>query len=53
MPNLGIFRTRDCCFPDMFLAKLPKVTRKLGGYEEPLIWTADFTIDWHESGNDK
>jgi hypothetical protein len=38
---------------DMFLAKLPTVMQKLGGYEEPLIWTADFMLDWDENGKDK
>lgn len=38
---------------DMFLAKLPTVMGKLGGYEEPLIWTADFMLDWDEDRNDK
>jgi glutathione synthase/RimK-type ligase-like ATP-grasp enzyme len=38
---------------NMFLAKLPIVMHKLGGYEEPLIWTADFMLDWDEDGNDK
>lgn len=38
---------------DMFLAALPTVMEKLGGYEVPLIWTADFMLDWDEQGRDK
>lgn len=38
---------------DMFLAKLPSVLEKLGGYGMPLIWTADFMLDWDENGKDK
>lgn len=38
---------------DMFLGKLPSVLEKLGGYGMPLIWTADFMLDWDENGKDK
>ncbi|HHH52977.1 MAG TPA: hypothetical protein ENK91_04910, partial [Bacteroidetes bacterium] len=37
---------------DMFLGKLPEVLGKLGGHAAPLIWTADFMLDWDENGND-
>jgi len=37
---------------DYFLAKLPDVLDRLGGHEAPLIWTADFMLDWDENGND-
>jgi len=37
---------------DMFLATLPTVTEKLGGYEIPLIWTADFMLDDAPGGGD-
>jgi hypothetical protein len=37
---------------EMFLGKLPDVLKKLGGHEAPLIWTADFMLDWDENGND-
>ena len=30
---------------DMFLHNLPEMTEKLGGYDIPLIWTADFMLD--------
>ncbi|MCP8970439.1 Cj0069 family protein [Ectobacillus ponti] len=35
-----------------FLAALPAVTAQLGGYDLPLIWTADFILDWDEQGQD-
>ncbi len=38
---------------DWFLGKLPEVMERLGGYDAPLIWTADFMLDWDENGNDK
>ncbi|EAH6693459.1 Cj0069 family protein [Campylobacter coli] len=38
---------------DMFLGELPKVRVKLGNYDLPLIWTADFILDNDEKGNDK
>ena len=38
---------------DMFLTNLPAITNKLGGYDLPLIWTADFMLDNNEDGSDK
>lgn len=38
---------------DSFLKTLPQITEKLGGYDLPLIWTADFILDTDENGNDK
>ncbi len=38
---------------DWFLQKLPEVMEKLGGYDAPLIWTADFMLDTNEDGSDK
>ncbi|TEY03029.1 Cj0069 family protein [Campylobacter sp. US33a] len=38
---------------DMFLSELPKVRAKLGNYDLPLIWTADFILDTDENGKDK
>ncbi len=38
---------------NLFVDALPNITKKLGGYEIPLIWTADFMLDWDETGNDK
>lgn len=37
----------------MFNASLPVISEKLGGFDIPLIWTADFMLDWDENGNDK
>lgn len=37
---------------DDFLASLPTITEKLGGYDIPLIWTADFMLDYDENQND-
>lgn len=37
---------------DLFLDTLPSITQKLGGYDLPLIWTADFILDIDEEGND-
>ncbi len=37
----------------MFNASLPTISEKLGGYDIPLIWTADFMLDWDEEGKDK
>ena len=37
----------------MFLGTLPTIMQKLGGYEIPLIWTADFMLDNNEDGSDK
>ena len=35
-----------------FLTQLPQVTALLGGYDLPLIWTADFILDTDAEGND-
>lgn len=37
---------------DMFNAYLPTISEKLGGFDIPLIWTADFMLDWDENKND-
>ncbi|WP_291757280.1 Cj0069 family protein [Lysinibacillus sp. UBA5990] len=37
---------------DNFLSQLPQVTNLLGGYDLPLIWTADFMLDTDEAGED-
>lgn len=37
---------------DMFNNELPTISDKLGGFEIPLIWTADFMLDWDENKND-
>lgn len=37
---------------EYFLKKLPNVLELLGGHKAPLIWTADFMLDWDEDGND-
>lgn len=37
---------------DMFDSVLPTISEKLGGLDVPLIWTADFMLDWDENGND-
>jgi len=36
-----------------FLAQLPDIRNKLGNYDLPLIWTADFILDTDEEGKDK
>jgi len=36
-----------------FLTDFPTIREKLGGYATPLIWTADFILDYDEAGNDK
>lgn len=36
-----------------FLGELPAVRAKLGNYDLPLIWTADFILDTDENGKDK
>ena len=36
-----------------FLAQLPEITSLLGGYDLPLIWTADFILDTDENGQDE
>lgn len=38
---------------DMFLGSLPTISKKLGGFDIPLIWTGDFMLDWDENKNDK
>ncbi|MCW0224429.1 Cj0069 family protein [Campylobacter lari] len=38
---------------DWFLATLPEIRSKLGNYDIPLIWTADFILDTDENGKDK
>ena len=35
-----------------FLSQLPEVTELLGGYDLPLIWTADFILDTNSGGDD-
>lgn len=35
-----------------FMSTLPMITERLGGYDLPLIWTADFILDTDENGND-
>jgi len=37
---------------DMWLGALPTVVRKLGGYDLPLIWTADWILDTAPDGSD-
>ena len=37
---------------NMFHSALPIISEKLGGLEVPLIWTADFMLDWDEAGKD-
>lgn len=32
---------------------LPMISEKVGGFDIPLIWTADFMLDWDENKNDK
>lgn len=36
----------------LFLESLPSITSRLGGYDLPLIWTADFMLDNDENGDD-
>jgi hypothetical protein len=38
---------------DLFKAALPNVIVELGGYDIPLIWTADFMLDTNPDGSDK
>ena len=33
---------------DNFIASLPMISEKLGGFDIPLIWTGDFILDWDE-----
>lgn len=35
-----------------FLAQLPMIQQKLGGYDIPLLWTADFILDTEDNGQD-
>lgn len=35
-----------------FLMQLPDVTKQLGGYDLPLLWTADFILDTNPDGTD-
>lgn len=35
-----------------FMSTLPMITERLGGYDLPLIWTADFILDTDENGKD-
>lgn len=37
---------------EMFNNSLPIISDKLGGFDIPLIWTADFMLDWDENKND-
>ncbi|HRR09121.1 MAG TPA: Cj0069 family protein [Rhodothermales bacterium] len=37
----------------LFLKSLPVISEKLGGFDIPLIWTADFMLDWDENKQDK
>lgn len=37
---------------DQFLTQLPEVMALLGGYDLPLIWTADFILDTNADGTD-
>ena len=37
----------------MFQTDLPTITQRLGGYDLPLIWTADFIPDNNPDGTDK
>ncbi len=36
----------------LFNDSLPVISDKLGGFDIPLIWTADFMLDWDADGND-
>lgn len=36
-----------------FLSNLPEIKSKLGNYDLPLIWTADFILDTDSNGKDK
>lgn len=37
---------------DMFMAEFPKVRERLGEFDIPLIWTADFMLDTAPDGSD-
>jgi hypothetical protein len=34
------------------LEQLPLIRGRLGGHDTPLIWPADFILDWDEKGAD-
>lgn len=36
----------------VFKNSLPMIAKKLGGFNIPLIWTADFMLDYDKEGND-
>ncbi len=38
---------------NMLEESLPMISDKIGGFDIPLIWTADFMLDWDENKNDK
>ncbi|PAF44088.1 Cj0069 family protein [Helicobacter sp. 11S02629-2] len=38
---------------DTFLSEIPMIKQKLGNYDLPLIWTADFILDTDKDGKDK
>jgi hypothetical protein len=38
---------------NLFQNSLPTISKKIGGFDIPLIWTADFMLDWDENKNDK
>jgi glutathione synthase/RimK-type ligase-like ATP-grasp enzyme len=38
---------------EMLNESLPTISKKVGGFDIPLIWTADFMLDWDENKNDK
>jgi len=38
---------------ELFQKSLPVISEKLGGFDIPLIWTADFMLDWDEEMKDK
>ena len=37
---------------DRFNSELPTISEKLGGFDIPLVWTADFMLDWDDENND-
>ena len=37
----------------LFQSNVDTITTRLGGWNIPLIWTADFMLDWDEDGRDK
>lgn len=38
---------------DEFQRYLPEIVSRLGGHAIPLIWTADFILDWDDEGKDR